>query len=87
VIEDTTMDPTQRQAPIDREPAIATCDVCGHEHACYVGGAPLRADHDVTRWQVHACLGCLMRARTPHAVDTCTDGSAPSTTAGRVQHA
>jgi hypothetical protein len=47
---------------IDVEPQVATCDVCHHRHACYVGGRAPGTDAGPSSWEIHACLGCLMRA-------------------------
>ena len=54
---------------IDIEPQVALCDVCRHRHACYVGGRALEADVGRTSWEIHVCLGCLMRAGPLDAVD------------------
>ena len=43
---------------IDAEPQLATCDVCRHRHACYIGGRALGTDAGPALWETHACLGC-----------------------------
>ncbi len=58
----------------DREPIHGACDVCGHPHACYVGGRPTYdARGDVVLWERQVCLGCLMRAGTPGGFDGCAE--------------
>ena len=69
---------TERQGA-DANPAHATCDFCGHRHACYVGGRPTYDTvAQVTRWERHVCLGCAMRAGTPGGFESCADCEIPS---------
>ena len=56
---------------IDVEPQPATCDVCRHRHACFVGGYADGTDAGSTSWETHVCLGCLMRAAPMDGLDAC----------------
>ena len=60
---------------MDRYPVHDTCDVCGHPHACYVGGRPRQEAFGEVRWELHICLGCLMRAGIPDGFASCADCS------------
>jgi hypothetical protein len=56
------------------EPRLARCDICGHQHACYVADQPAQARPDGPAWVPYfACLGCLMRAADPAARTACVD--------------
>ena len=60
-----------RRDGIDAEPPLATCDVCAHRHACYVGGHDLATDGGAVSWETHVCLGCLMRAGPIDDIEAC----------------
>ena len=65
--------------------ARADCDFCGHRHACFVGGEPSYAGvearsaaaEQVSGWERHVCLGCLMRAATQGGFESCESCSLP----------
>lgn len=64
---------TTSQLPERGEPRHARCEVCGHEHSCFV--AERRpTDGSSDEWRAfHVCLGCLMRATDPLAWASCAD--------------
>ena len=67
----------------DARPVHDTCDICRHPHACYLGGRPIPdPTTGATRWERHVCLGCLMRAGTPGALERCGDCTLPTSVAG-----
>jgi hypothetical protein len=68
----------QRPVGADGHLANASCDYCGHEHACYVGGRPPDIGYPGSPgWERHVCLGCLMRAGVRDGFATCTDCRVP----------
>ncbi len=67
----------ERFLPDQGDPAIASCDVCSHRHACYVGGQPAVDPAGSLRWERHVCLGCLMRAGDPVGRSSCSDCTFP----------
>ena len=70
------------RATPDLEPPPATCDVCRHTHACYVGGAPSGA-----AWERHVCHGCLIRAGASDGFASCSGGILPASPARSSRHA
>jgi len=65
---------TREPLPDRGEPRLASCDVCGHRHACYVAERPAPDGVGSSGWSsFHVCLGCLMRAADPAARDACAE--------------
>jgi hypothetical protein len=65
---------TKEFLPQRGEPRLASCDVCGHRHACYVAERPDPNQAGSSAWSsFHVCLGCLMRAADPTARDACAE--------------
>lgn len=61
------------------EPRLATCEVCGHRHACYAAERPGATGVAGATWSVYRiCLGCLMRVADPAARVACADCDSPS---------
>ena len=81
------MGPTGARIGSDLEPVHGTCDICGHPHACYVGGRPTYgAAGDVVLWERQVCLGCLMRATSPDGFDAFADCLVPPSATGEGPH-
>lgn len=69
----TTARPSQRHFD-QGDPTVANCDVCRHQHACYVGGRPdVDEATGAITWERHICLGCVMRAAEPDGRPLCAD--------------
>ncbi len=69
------MEAIANDSGLDRYPVHARCDICGHPHACYVGGSPGAGDGSLG-WERHVCLGCLMRASAPGGFASCEECAA-----------
>jgi hypothetical protein len=62
------------QLPERGQPRPARCEICGHQHACFVADHPGPAGPDGPSWLPYfACLGCLMRAADPTARTNCAE--------------
>jgi hypothetical protein len=49
---------TKESLPQRGEPRLASCDVCGHRHACYVAERPDPNQAGSSAWSsFHVCLG------------------------------
>jgi hypothetical protein len=65
---------TRETLPERGEPRLAGCDICEHQHACYVADRPGPFGPDGPSWcPFFACLGCLMRAADPAARTACAE--------------
>jgi len=65
---------TPKTLPERGQPRVAGCDICGHQHACYVADRPGPTGPDGPSWlPSFACLGCLMRAADPAARAACAE--------------
>lgn len=63
-----------RTLPERGQPRLARCQICGHQHACYVADRPGPIGSEGPSWlSTFACLGCLMRAADPAARVSCAD--------------
>lgn len=66
--------PISNALPERGQPRLARCEICGHQHACYVSERPGPVGLDGPSWRsFFACLGCLMRAADPAARASCAD--------------
>lgn len=65
---------TPKTLPERGRPHVAGCQICGHQHACYVGDRPGPNGPEGPSWlPFFACLGSLMRAADPIAQASCAD--------------
>lgn len=68
----TTRQPVR--LPERGQPRLASCEICGHQHACYVAdGAEAAGPAGSAPKPYFVCLGCLMRAADPSARTACAE--------------
>ena len=74
---------TARFLPERGQPRPGRCQICGHQHACYVADRPGSLGPGGQVWLPYfACLGCLMRAADPAARIACAECVFPGLTSG-----